>query len=268
MCGLTGIILGNTHRSKEDYKELRDTFTSMFQMSEERGHHASGIASMTKYGVSSLFKLPTPPSMMSKLYEFRNILNAMSDDTTAVIGHSRWRTVGSETVNKNNQPIVAGNILGTHNGTIKNATQLFTKFSLKRYAEVDSEILFRMADASLKDGVVDTILFKKYLSECEGSLSCVFVSKLDPSNIYILKGDKPLSLFYSERLQAILYASMRDYIIESVDDLMDWVELRMPEDTLFQFNFNNLKSVGVDSFSFRKLTVQTSIKKSKKTFVF
>jgi hypothetical protein len=42
-------------------------------------------------------------------------------------------------------PLRSGDCLGTHNGTVVNADALFRRFRLRRYAEVDSEIIFRLA---------------------------------------------------------------------------------------------------------------------------
>ena len=65
--------------------------------------------------------------------------------TTLLLGHTRRCTRGDEKINENNRSIRAGNILGTHNGTIYNANTLFRRFELHRFAEVDSELLFRLA---------------------------------------------------------------------------------------------------------------------------
>jgi glucosamine 6-phosphate synthetase-like amidotransferase/phosphosugar isomerase protein len=45
------------------------------------------------------------------------------------MGHTRWRTRGSETNSRNNHPIRAGIITGTHNGTIYNADYLFRRLA-------------------------------------------------------------------------------------------------------------------------------------------
>ena len=50
------------------------------------------------------------------------------------------RTRGDERVNRNNHPIRAGDVIGTHNGTIYNADYLFRRFKLRRFAEVDDII--------------------------------------------------------------------------------------------------------------------------------
>ncbi|HEQ71850.1 MAG TPA: hypothetical protein ENN69_05115 [Spirochaetia bacterium] len=57
-----------------------------------------------------------------------------------LLGHTRWRTRGDERVNRNNHPIRAGDVIGTHNGTIYNADYLCRLFKLRRFAEVDDRI--------------------------------------------------------------------------------------------------------------------------------
>ena len=47
------------------------------------------------------------------------------------------RTRGDERVNSNNHPIRAGEVIGTHNGTIYNTDYLFRRWKLRRFAEVD-----------------------------------------------------------------------------------------------------------------------------------
>ena len=61
-----------------------------------------------------------------------------------LLGHTSWRTRGDERVNHNNHPIRAGEVIGTHNGTICNADYLFRRWKLRRFAEVNSGALFWM----------------------------------------------------------------------------------------------------------------------------
>lgn len=61
-----------------------------------------------------------------------------------------------------------GIIIGTHNGTIYNADYLFRRLGLPRYAEVDSELLFRLADRFAPDGTIDGRGFRKALRLCRG----------------------------------------------------------------------------------------------------
>jgi glucosamine 6-phosphate synthetase-like amidotransferase/phosphosugar isomerase protein len=154
---------------------------------------------------------------------------------------TRWRTPGSEANSRNNHPIRSGIIIGTHNGTIYNADYLFRRLGLPRYAEVDSELLFRLADRFAPDGNIDSRGFRKALRLCRGQMSAVLVSRLDPGTITVLKGNKPLSLRYSRKHRAVLYASEAEYIEAALDVLRGWRELEMPPLTMLTFRHENIK---------------------------
>lgn len=264
MCGLTGVIFGKKTRTQDDYEEIKEIFTTLFILSEQRGHHASGLSTLSVEGKTHLYKLPVPPTRMASLSGFKKTLDHVGDRTTLLIGHSRWKTVGSEYNNNNNQPIISGSILGTHNGTIINANTLFAHYRLKRIAEVDSELLFRMADASLQNGVLNTVAYKKYLAECRGDLSCVFASKADPKCVYLFKGSRPLFLYYNPRLQVIIYSSSESYIEASIVESDGWVSLRMPENTMYQTCYDDFNQVVSDSFTFqRNSPIDVYLKKVK-----
>ncbi len=92
------------------------------------------------------------------------------------------------------------------------------RLGLPRYAEVDSELLFRLADRFAPDGTIDGRGFRKALRLCRGQMSAVLASRLDPGAITVIKGNKPLSLRYSRKHRAVLYASEPEYIEAALDD--------------------------------------------------
>lgn len=265
MCGLTGVIFGSKRRSSKELETIKDIFTTMFIFSEERGHHASGIATLDTKGRSQLYKLPVAPSRMVSLNKYNEILNSINDKTTILMGHSRWKTVGSEFNNCNNQPIVAGPIIGEHNGTISNHNSLFKTFQFRRFAEVDSEILFRMAEASLQDGVVQTSTFNNYISHCQGSLSCVYVSKTDPNSVYLFHGDKPLYLFYNPEMQILIYSSGKQYIEEALDGDDGWLSINFPENKMYQTSFKDFKNIVSEPFFYHRIIPYNKMVTTAKT---
>ncbi len=113
-------------------------------------------------------KRPEPARQFVRDKVFHEVLAAIDNRTTLVLGHTRWRTRGDEQVNENNHPIRAGDILGSHNGTIDNANSLFQRFKLPRFAEVDSELLFRLAGRAARGGPIDIERFKARLKLCRG----------------------------------------------------------------------------------------------------
>ena len=207
MCGLAGVIYGEKRRRAEEREHLAWLFSLLLVMSERRGPHATGIAWLNREGEHGLFKRPEPARHFVRDKAFHEILAEVDNRTTLVLGHTRWRTLGDERINENNHPIRAGDILGTHNGPIYNAEELFRRFKLPRFAEVDSELLFRLAGRAAPHGPVDTVRFKNSLKRCRGQMTAVLASRLDPETILVLKGNKPLALRFHRRHRAILYAS-------------------------------------------------------------
>lgn len=109
---------------------------------------------------------------------FQELLAQVDNETTILMGHTRWRTRGNEFNNRNNHPIRAGIVIGTHNGTIYNADYLFRRLGLPRYAEVDSELIFRLADQFAPEGPIDQEGLKKALALCRGQMGAVLASRL------------------------------------------------------------------------------------------
>ena len=168
MCGQVGIIFGRKRRRPDERDYLREVFIRMLLHSEERGPHASGLAWLKTDGSHRIFKRPMRAHELVYEKPFQELLGQVDNETTILMGHTRWRTRGNEFNNRNNHPIRAGIVIGTHNGTIYNADYLFRRLGLPRYAEVDSELIFRLADRFAPEGPIDQEGQKKALALCRG----------------------------------------------------------------------------------------------------
>ena len=168
----------------------------------------------------------------------------------AALGHTRQRTCGDEKINENNRPIWAGDILGTHNGTIYNANYLFRRSRLHRFAEVDSELLFRLAARAGRNGRIDVERFKARLKLCRGQMASVMTSRRDPETTLVLKGNKPLELRIHRRHRVILYASDAAYLDAVLDDERGWHELPVPPMSLMAFRHRDLMDCSMEPFEF------------------
>jgi glucosamine 6-phosphate synthetase-like amidotransferase/phosphosugar isomerase protein len=264
MCGQVGIIFGKKRRRIAEREYLNEVFIRMLLCSEERGPHASGMAWLRTDGDFRLFKRPIRAHRLVRESTFHELMAEVDNQTTILMGHTRWRTRGSEANSRNNHPIRSGIIIGTHNGTIYNANYLFRRLGLPRYAEVDSELLFRLADRFAPDGTIDGRGFRKALRLCRGQMSAVLASRLDPGAITVIKGNKPLSLRYSRKHRAMLYASEPEYIEAALDDLCGWRELEIPPLTMLTFRHETLKEWQSHPFRFvcqeRKGTLPEGVK--------
>ena len=250
MCGQAGIILGQKRRRAEERDYLAWLFTELLVMSEPRGPHATGVAWLNRDGDHQLFKRPGRATQFVTDKAFHEILAGVDNRTTLLFGHTRWRTRGDEQVNENNHPIRAGDILGTHNGTIYNANTLFRRFKLRRFAEVDSELLCRLAGRAARGGPIDTIRFKDRLKLCRGQMAAVVASRLDPETVVVLKGNKPLELSIHHRHRAVLYASDPDYLDAALDGEQGWRELAVPAMSLVVFRHRMLTDFSIEPLEF------------------
>jgi glucosamine 6-phosphate synthetase-like amidotransferase/phosphosugar isomerase protein len=177
-------------------------------------------------------------------------MNSIENDTTVLMGHTRWRTRGHERNSRNNHPLRCGVILGTHNGTIYNADDLFGILGLPRFAQVDSEIIFRLADMFTPEMSIDRKGFRKALRLCRGQMSAVLTSVIDPETIIVLKGNKPLSLWMNRKHRVIAYASEAETIDAAIGNEKGWQELDIPAMTMFTFKHENLSDFETEPFEF------------------
>ena len=211
MCGLVGIILGNKKRTEDDFEWIKRSMTSLLIKSQARGPHATGIAVIRRDGSYQLLKRPLPAAAFVETEEYEDVMAELDDEVTIILGHTRFRTIGTEKRPNNNHPIRAGRIIGTHNGTIYNAEHIARMYGLNRFADVDSEVLFRVADKFR-----NPTHFKSRLKNFRGQLTAVMINLNRPERIRIYKGNKPLCLRMVDDLDACLYISDKSHF-ETID---------------------------------------------------
>ncbi len=208
------------------------------------------VGGQGRHGSHRIFKRPMRAHELVYEKPFQELLGQVDNETTILMGHTRWRTRGNEFNNRNNHPIRAGIVIGTHNGTIYNADYLFRRLGLPRYAEVDSELIFRLADRFAPEGPIDQEGLKKALALCRGQMSAVLASRLDPGTITVLKGNKPLCLRIHRQHRVVLYASDDAFIDFAVDNEKGWRELEVPPMTMLTIRHADVRAVENSEFRF------------------
>ena len=207
MCGQCGIILGKKRRTRKELEALGNMFTSLLQCNERRGRDAIGIYVADKDGIGKILKAPVSAIHLTESSQYRNAIQEVSNRTVALIGHTRWQTVGTPMINENNHPISTTYCVGTHNGTISNHDELFRKHGWQRIGQVDSEAIFRCADNCIHDGKLDMEEFSKKLKEFSGTMSFILYNRREANVVYIGIGNMPLCLQYHAKLQCLCYSS-------------------------------------------------------------
>ena len=261
MCGLTGVIFQTKRRRLAELEEIGRIFTELLLLNRARGKDAAGLAMIRRDGAYSLFKRPGPAAKLVMEEKYAEVIGRLDNATTCILGHTRWKTRGTEANSLNNQPIRAGAVIGTHNGTIVNADRLFKRYRLRRTAETDSEFIFRLADK--KECIED---FEVCIRDVRGGMSAVFTRTSASDTVLVIKGNKPLTLWYHKGFRAVFYSSEEwpltrvigmsrsivrldvDLFTMSVFNVADLMDFRQC-DLYFKGNMRSYSSWGYDIFS-------------------
>ena len=204
MCGLFGFV----NYSNKEINGLSDLTNSLAEQASVRGTDATGISFVTD-GVVRIIKEAKPATKIN----FKH-----SDNITTLIGHTRHSTQGSEKLNFNNHPFY-GKTKHTrfalaHNGILYNDDELKDKYKLpKSKIETDSYIAVQLIE-SQKRVSFDSI---KYMAEkVQGSFSFSILD--DRNNLYLVKGDSPVSIIHFPDLKLYVYASTDEILYKAIVD--------------------------------------------------
>ncbi len=207
MCGLAGILLGSQPRASRDYELIGRLLERLLVLSERRGPHATGVALIRRDGTCRVAKAAAPARAFIRSPAYSRLLAAADQRTTILVGHTRFATRGCVSNNANNHPVRAGAVLGTHNGTIRNADRLFEQFGFVRKAEVDSEIVFRFAERRSGPDGIDIPGWLDDIALCQGDLAAAAVSLAQPTQLLLVRRDRPLAIGYNPEMHLLIYAS-------------------------------------------------------------
>lgn len=209
MCGLAGMLLFPTERPETVWQEIRQLFTQTLLFNEKRGREASGVVLIRRDGTFCLFKQPVPASELVETESYRTIMAAIGSETTCLLGHTRMPTKGSRWDNANNHPLLAGQVLGIHNGHIYNDDDLFDLLALHRQGQVDSEIIFRLLDTLSPLSLNGTYLMstRRQVALLRGQFATLSVDLRRPGWLLALKYKMPLCVHYHSPWQALCFSS-------------------------------------------------------------
>lgn len=240
MCGQCGIILGKKRRTRKELEVLGSMFTELLRYNERRGRDATGIFIADQSGIGKILKVPFFASHLMKSSEYQEAIQSIGNRTVALIGHTRWKTVGTPILNENNHPITTVHCIGTHNGTINNHNELFRKHEWKRTGQVDSEAIFRCADDCIHNGKIDMGEFSEKLREFCGTMSFVLFNFQEPTTVYIGIGNMPLCLRYHPKLRCLCYSSELMPLVMTGKEYKGWRLFLKSAMTLYRFDITNL----------------------------
>jgi len=194
MCAIFGFLDYGKNVSAGTLKRL---LRALSVAAESRGTDATGI-SYVNNGKIVTFKKAKPAHKV-KLY--------FPKDTTAVIGHTRFTTQGSEKQNYNNHPFEGTTSNHTfalaHNGVLYNDRELRRERTLpETKIETDTYIAVQLLE---KENIVDCNSIKAMAESVTGSF--VFTILRDDNTLFLVKGDNPITLIHFPEYGLYVYAS-------------------------------------------------------------
>ena len=195
MCCLFGIIdcQGNLSSFRKNL-----LLSALAAAAEERGTDATGIAYNTGNELC-IYKRPEAGRSMA--------FQCPEDMGTAIIGHARLTTQGEASRNYNNHPF-RGKVSGhefalAHNGMIWNDKIIRESLGLpKSYIETDSFIAVQLLE---KQESLSFESLKSMVEQLRGSFTFTVLD--DQDNLYIVKGENPMCIYYYPKKGVYVYAS-------------------------------------------------------------
>ena len=202
MCGLFGFL----NYSGKEIKGLKELTECLADESAIRGTDATGIAFNGNGGMCVLKE-----SKSAYQIKFKH-----ADNVRALIGHTRHSTQGSEKKNYNNHPFLgkchSRKFALAHNGVLYNDDDLRKTLSLpESKIETDSYIAVQLLESKR---FLDFNSIKFMAEQVRGSFSFSILD--ERNNIYLVKGDSPLSILRFPKLKIIVFASTDEILYRAI----------------------------------------------------
>jgi len=194
MCAVFGFL---DYGKKVSANTLKRLLRALSIAAESRGTDATGISYVNSGNIVTFKK--ANPAHKVKLY--------FPKGTTAVIGHTRFTTQGSEKYNYNNHPFEGTTADHTfalaHNGVLYNDKELRREKALPSTGiETDTYIAVQLIE---RENIVNSSSIKSMAEAVTGSF--VFTILRDDNTLYLVKGDNPITIIHFPEYGLYVYAS-------------------------------------------------------------
>lgn len=228
MCGLIGMMAYGEFEDKKDEK-VRQEFmmfllSELLQVTQSRGKDATGISTLfsncdfmgLKMGVPAQDFVSRFGNTEKDFSGYLNIWRKNKFPSKIVLGHCRKPTVGGKADtndNNNNHPILVGDIVAVHNGTLTNHERIFKKLDCKRDGNVDSEAIVRLiSHYSVNAEPFSKAMIQEICKRLHGSYAVITYNGNNPYQLAAFRDARPLELAIIRPLKLAVLASEKDFL--------------------------------------------------------
>lgn len=210
MCCLFGFV---DYAGSLSVKQKSRLIRELSIASEARGTDATGIAYNTSHGLQ-IYKRPLAAHRLHLL---------IPAEAHVVLGHTRMATQGSAKKNFNNHPFF-GHVKGesfalAHNGAIWNDLDLRrTKRLPRTKVQTDSFIAVQLLE---QQKALDFSSLRYTAEAVDGSFSFTVLSERD--DLYLIKGDNPLTIVHFPKVGVYVYASTAEILNKALARCGNWL---------------------------------------------
>ena len=234
MCCLFGFY----NYSGQSIKNISALTNSLARQATQRGTDAAGIAYVNKDKISI-----NKEGKSASLITFKH-----PDNSVCVSGHTRHSTQGSHAKNFNNHPFSGkcsnANFALAHNGVLSNDRELRKTHKLPHTRiETDSYIAVQLLEKK-KQLNVQNIRFMA--EKVNGSFA---FSILDSNNeLWLVRGDSPLSIVHMPRYKLYVYASTDEILFKSLVDTKLFDEIKTGAFEEIKINSGDIFKFSIDGY--------------------
>jgi len=225
MCGIVGVARFGELGDKSLRASALYLATTLLEVTETRGKDATGVSALfddgnffgQKMGVSSSEFVARFGGKADDFDGLLTVLREYEAPLRLFMGHCRKKSAGSLN-NVDNHPIKIGNIIGVHNGTLKNHDIIFDNLKCGRDGEVDSEAIFRLFKHFTKECkepfTIDMI--EEVCKRLEGSFSILAFNANNPNQLVSARDGRPAEYCLIKPLRLVLVASEKKFFDSAI----------------------------------------------------
>ena len=234
MCAIFGLLDFN---GKLPPAERLRMFKALGVAAEVRGTDASGVA-YVQNGIIQIQKAPRPAHKM----HWR-----IAPEARYIMGHTRMTTQGSERHNQNNHPFPGKadrlSFALAHNGVLYNDDELRLRHKLPQTKiETDSYVAVQLLE---QEGDLSAKSLQHMAEALDGSFTITILDA--KSNLYLIKGNNPLTILLLPDLGCYLYASTEEILYIALEALgmadMNAVNIKIDPGDIMRIDAKGQRSV-------------------------